>query len=947
VDGLRRGTVVFLHCLFAVSCSREGAKPAPAAGASMPPVVALPLARTAPAEAVVVSTPAIDSFSVAPAPSGRYVVRWELALGPAPRQRPPQLDGTFESQAKITPYFNLYPGDELRLSVQPAPAWWGKAAVPWRFVLRPETLKVEWAHADEESWIVATIARDVAEMLRYAAGSSPPAGKDLDFSVKADPGPGSSGPRYAVTVSVVPGVPVTVPLTFTDHLFAPDSYLPLASELAHALALTLPPGSGESRILDVLLDPRSSVLERESQRVSRRLAETMLEPTAHEEAALVLGALALREAAGARADTRHTLCRMAAHLTMARVARGEGGSALGRYGDAALRTLVRRQADALERIAALERERKPLPGGAAWLRTLRIRNTSDWRVLAKPVRASLLERLEHYRALQDSLGASAATTFLRSFPAERMSDWARVAFQGASVEQGNLLGPDLIRLELLDAAETWQAYHGKAAPADVAEALNSLPERLLVLDDAGRTTPRVIGWGVWARFFQRNLRFEAWSWSRFASKTLGTPEAARAFRQAAIEPLSRLDVFPLELATWAQAIESGGKAMLEGTPQDLAKLRHETCEKAVPPMKRSPELLPAEIWVQAEDACIQEMQRQPLSPRWFTTPVPFGTGLLDTGRRVVAARAKRDVPALFTAVHSLAPFDASLVRALAAMRELSFEEKAKLFGPLADYDVAAMVDLARTRAADPALVLPIYAKATAINPDYFFELGHYLVDLDRDGEAVVAYEKGIRLARDRVRASNSVLWLVGHYCDEGRLGRAREVAEMAAEVYSGQGLATMGYLMERLGRYDEARDWYQKIVERYDDRDEIDAFYVRYDHRVGDGRFRAETDAAMRRLFPRGLERVSLPGLKPPPQRSPDEVVVGGRSWRSTRFGLAKDDLVVALNGYRVRNDDQYQCLWTFDDDSEAAVIVWREGRFLEIKGRMKVIRYDPLKHRV
>jgi hypothetical protein len=97
---------------------------------------------------------------------------------------------------------------------------------------------------------------------------------------------------------------------------------------------------------------------------------------------------------------------------------------------------------------------------------------------------------------------------------------------------------------------------------------------------------------------------------------------------------------------------------------------------------------------------------------------------------------------------------------------------------------------------------------------------------------------------------------------------------------------------------------------------------------------------------------------------------VGGRSRKSTRFGLLKDDVVVALNGYRVRNSEQYQCAWTFTDDPEATVIVWRAdpiapvasaappapvasapppgaspsppqtGRYLEIKGQMKRTSY-------
>jgi type II secretory pathway component PulC len=72
-------------------------------------------------------------------------------------------------------------------------------------------------------------------------------------------------------------------------------------------------------------------------------------------------------------------------------------------------------------------------------------------------------------------------------------------------------------------------------------------------------------------------------------------------------------------------------------------------------------------------------------------------------------------------------------------------------------------------------------------------------------------------------------------------------------------------------------------------------------------------------------------------------VRVSGRSQRSTRFGLVGGDVVVALNGYRVRNDRQYQLLWTLDDGPEATVIVWRQGRYVEVRGLLKRIAYAPI----
>jgi tetratricopeptide (TPR) repeat protein len=228
----------------------------------------------------------------------------------------------------------------------------------------------------------------------------------------------------------------------------------------------------------------------------------------------------------------------------------------------------------------------------------------------------------------------------------------------------------------------------------------------------------------------------------------------------------------------------------------------------------------------------------------------------------------------------------------------------------------------------------------AISPETRLELGAYLVDLDHEDEAAATYENAIREVRDRVAVSNHLKWLVGYHCDHGRTARAREVAGIAAETGSGGGMSALGYFFERMGQFEEAEKAYQSLVDRYDDRRALDEFYVRYQQRFGGERFRSEAEAALSRLFPKGLERVSLADLTTPPGEA--GVRISGRYHRSTRFGLLKDDLLVALNGYRVRNDPQYQCLWSFTDEPEAIAIVWRAGRYQEIKGRLPRMRYAP-----
>lgn len=60
------------------------------------------------------------------------------------------------------------------------------------------------------------------------------------------------------------------------------------------------------------------------------------------------------------------------------------------------------------------------------------------------------------------------------------------------------------------------------------------------------------------------------------------------------------------------------------------------------------------------------------------------------------------------------------------------------------------------------------------------------------------------------------------------------------------------------------------------------------------------------------------------------------------RFGLRTGDVVLALDGFRVRDDDQYLCVRGFSDEPEMQAIVWRDGRYLEVKGQFKRRRFGP-----
>jgi hypothetical protein len=178
---------------------------------------------------------------------------------------------------------------------------------------------------------------------------------------------------------------------------------------------------------------------------------------------------------------------------------------------------------------------------------------------------------------------------------------------------------------------------------------------------------------------------------------------------------------------------------------------------------------------------------------------------------------------------------------------------------------------------------------------------------------------------DRVLAANNVFWLTRRYLATSQPERALAVAQMAAEVYSAAGLKTRGMVLESLGRPLEAREWYARIEERYEDRTELDRFYVRYGLLVGDGRFEDEVAAATKKLFPSGIERVALEELGNAPPPSGLRIINARES-----SGLEPGWIVVAYDGYRVRTGTQLACLRGMRNDPHAIVLAWTGDRYQE-----------------
>jgi tetratricopeptide (TPR) repeat protein len=273
------------------------------------------------------------------------------------------------------------------------------------------------------------------------------------------------------------------------------------------------------------------------------------------------------------------------------------------------------------------------------------------------------------------------------------------------------------------------------------------------------------------------------------------------------------------------------------------------------------------------------------------------------------------------------------------------EDLKAAYGQLLEYDGRALGKLAELVKDQPEEHRQVLVRLCDLNADNCLGLAeHLLLDREMGEAAAVAFERARQHARNRVGVANSAEWFMHYYFDLGQVEKARAVAEEAEAVGSAAGMATMGRLQERMGKYPEAESYYRQIAQRYQNTLELDAFYVRREVKAKDGRYRALAAEALKRMFPEGLQRVSISDFTAPPDNTAQAILIAGRDltekWR--RYGIKAGDRVFALDGYRVGNWDQYRAVRSLSDDPQMSTIVWRDGRYLEVTGTFKRRRFGP-----
>jgi hypothetical protein len=318
---------------------------------------------------------------------------------------------------------------------------------------------------------------------------------------------------------------------------------------------------------------------------------------------------------------------------------------------------------------------------------------------------------------------------------------------------------------------------------------------------------------------------------------------------------------------------------------------------------------------------------------WFTPHVLTGTAF-DLDHRPLVGGCPRPVPLSIVARWaSMRPNDMWTQWSLAWLRapgKPSFDEVRKALGATTVFDTRGPEMMLRELDGTAEQFQWAGRTICALDVDRCAWLGARLVNDAKEAEAVEVYSRYAELARDRVGVSNAIGWLVRRLWDTGQHSRARALAEGAASTRSGSGINLLGYVFEREGRLEDAQQMYELVVNKYGKASggELARFCVRRARATKDDTWLLRVPELLPDVFPKGVERAETAWLPAPPK---DGMVFTSFGRRALASGLRATDIVVAVDGFRVRSNGQYGVLAHGSFEPRATFTVWRDDRYHEV----------------
>jgi hypothetical protein len=786
----------------------------------------------------------------------------------------------------------------------------------------------------ESQFIVEAIVSDLAEEMYYAAKGELP--DKQYFSVVALERPGSSidTPSYDLQISLDnQNKGLKLPLPVNGPIWSPDVYANLAKALAKSVGLHGGDSSikGDPLLLSDLTDWTAEAIEKQDLTLSGSLEKNFSAPRLHEQAALLLGAFAMREHSGPFHEIRSPLSRITAHLTMAHHLNGPKPLGVeGQLAEAFLLTLESDAALALEKLKTIDTNDTDV---AALIRALRAWNTGDFRELSKAKERTQAESVACYYAIGGYASGPAAWSKLTE-EQKLTIDYLRIASElERSVEIGHGLLEGTLPLEMRELTNIYQLSRGKKlAPNSLVEELNVMPERCFTAGTGSEVHVRVIGWGQWAMFFQRHLCHAVQQDFWFMNYQWGVKDEAVKFAAQCDKEFDGLRLYPFVRRYNSTEADSYHKS-----EDDAFKVTVET-----------PQLVPAECW---DKICYKPSfaewylpNANPHLNEWHSHNPPPGT-VYDLGPRLEhpSLTSRSDVLDRFEKLHEMNPYDLRISYYLLKNKyggKPTYEQAMELMKPVLPWSANALRTVAGTVYDKPEECEKLMLQAADLDPVCYYDLHDYLIRLNQEEKAVHYMEKACESDPDGVRVAGHAEERVRYYLKNGKTDKAREIADFAGEVYSSAGLTAKAVFMEETSNYDGAFKWFAKIEERYDDSKPLIYFCFRYGALTGDTTYNSELRKREQVVFPKGSEKVFLPNPHEPPS---DGVIIKEQNDTVLSFGLKQGDIIVSLDGIRVHDGMQYSYVRELQESSSLDLMVWQGDAYHEVKASPPKKRFGVL----
>jgi hypothetical protein len=785
--------------------------------------------------------------------------------------------------------------------------------------------KTHWQ--DESQFIVEATLTDIAEMAYYAKNHKLPDPAALWVDAK-EQGGAFRAPVYQVEVSFEKNKPtVKFELPVNEAIWSPNVYADATTRMFNVLNLPTIGSYTETddgSVMSELVDAKATTLEEQNKLVSEKLQQDFSNPTAHEQAALVAVNFAGRESSGDFHDIRLPLTRVTAHLAVASVLAGvRERTPSGILAEALLNVCIGNATPAIQKVHGLRESDKTQ---AIWIRTVDALASYDYRPLEKLKDPTMLEHIAWYAAYAGSVDVNSAWEKLKAQDFQ-YPDFCRVANNSIySVQVGHALLQYSLPLEFKEIDEVYKAARGqKLTKANYIQALNEMPESCFGTDKNGKPVVRVIGWGQWAMFFQRQLCHAVQQNYNFLRYKYGDRDEATKFSAGAMNQFAGLRLFPFMARFICEDEPAYKKSVDDGFAVTVA----------------TPHLVSAQAWNYicwpVKFAPQYSPNPNPHVNEWHKHNPPPGT-VYNLYPRLwhPSLTSRPDAVSVFEQLHQLNPYSGSVSAELVKRKyknKASYEELEQIYSAVLDYAPETIRRCATATANDPVRWEKLMVKAAALQPRFYGNLSRYFETRD-ETKAAEYGEKFFELDPDKVGVANESEWLMYYNLRKGNKKRAQEIAEFCGDVYSARGLSTLAGFYETTSNYTKAFETYVAREERYNEWGDVIFFIKRYQKATGDTSYDGEIKKRFNKLFPKGMEKVSLKDFTNPPT---DGVLINQDNDLLRAAGLSKGDVIVATYGIRMHWLVQY--FYIRDTKSTPLdMIVWKKDHYESVQA-------DPPNH--